>query len=186
MISDAAKNSFSEMLHKSIQDTLVKENSDTNWDIETVTAQQNPERKEFVIITISSLIFRVLIAIHFSRDQQTVELIASKMGLNDEELKTSDFYDYFGEFANLFCGSIKRDLSKCFPYLGMSTPDRLPKKSFPFIHDLENEGYQLKVRAQSESGVALSFSLSAYVFEELDFVVETEDEEEVFGELEFF
>jgi|GEM_PF-3142499 len=187
MIGEQAKNSFSEMLAKGVEITLPNEEGQF-WEVKPWESKETPGKGEFFIITISSLIFRVLITIHFEKNDKTNAFVAKKIGQPEDELEYAQFYDYLGEFANMFCGIIKRELTKCFPYLGMSTPDRLEESAFPYIHELKNGEYKLQLQAKdSATDMTFRFSLLACSFGDLDFTIEQEEEEEdIFGELELF
>ncbi|PCK01959.1 MAG: hypothetical protein COA42_22590 [Alteromonadaceae bacterium] len=128
---------------------------------------------EFTLITLASYKFRVLATIHFSNDSFTKYFTH---GVSDPEVTANQsycvpdaqFYDTLGEMANEITGKVKRELETVFPYLGMSTPNRLPHQGFEL---LMREEYQ----AESHTKVifndqcVLGLSLLFAQTEELDF-----------------
>lgn len=128
---------------------------------------------ELTLITLASYKFRVLATIHFSNDALTqcfTHGLADTMTAAGQDYRIPDaqFYDTIGEMANEISGSVKREFEAVFPYLGMSTPNRLPHQGFELM-------MQEKYQAQSHTQVifnercVLGLSLLFAQAEELDF-----------------
>jgi len=148
------------------------------------------EFKEFVLLTITSPLFRVLTVIHLNNDQATKSFVANKLSTAVDALTDDRFYDYISEVGNTLCGSIKRSLNVHIPSLGMSTPNRLVSGSMKYMFSQKPgfESYQhIEINGQT------LFECGVYVCNdvELDFdftttTSNTQVEEADCGELEFF
>lgn len=149
------------------------------------------EFKEFILLTISSPLFRVLTVIHLNNDDATKSYVARKLNTSAESLTDAQFYDYIAEVGNTLCGAIKRSLNSFIPSLGMSTPNRLEAGSMKYMLSQKPsfEGFKhIEINGQT------LFECGIYVCNdtELDFQItptttsSAEVEEADCGELEFF
>ncbi|KZY62936.1 hypothetical protein A3742_07485 [Oleiphilus sp. HI0071] len=149
------------------------------------------EFKEFVLLTISSPLFRVLTVIHLNNDDATKAFVANKLNTTADTLTDERFYDFVGEVGNTFCGAIKRSLNNFIPSLGMSTPNRLESGSMKYMLSQKPSFESFK---HIEINGQTLFECGIYVCNdtELDFDITstttstTEVEEADCGELEFF
>lgn len=148
------------------------------------------EFKEFVLLTITNPLFRILTVIHLNNDEATKAFVANKLNTGVEALTDERFYDYISEVGNTLCGSIKRSMNAHIASLGMSTPNRLVSGSMKYMLSQKPsfESYQhIEINGQT------LFECGVYVCNdvELDFDITTitstvEVEEADCGELEFF
>ena len=167
----------------------------SSTDTEIHTAEVNNsihgEFKEFVLLTISSPLFRILTVIHLNNDNVTKAFVANKLNTTVDGLTDERFYDYIGEVGNTFCGAIKRSLNNFIPSLGMSTPNRLESGSMKYMLSQKPSFESFK---HIEINGQTLFECGIYVCNdaELDFDItqtttsNTEVEEADCGELEFF
>ncbi|TNC82966.1 MAG: hypothetical protein C9356_00510 [Oleiphilus sp.] len=144
--------------------------------------------EEFFLLTVSSQLFRIFILLHVSRNQHAENFVAKALNIGTNAVTEENFYDYLGEVGNAFCGSIKRNLNKTVPHLGMSTPNRLDKDCLPYLSSFKIDD---EVHAIAEYQGQTLFHASAYLSadDELNYEVKSQaiDEAEPdSGELEFF
>ncbi len=141
------------------------------------------------MLTISSYEFRICILLHFTKDKLTMDYVANAIKMSPEKLEAARYYDYLGEIGNTFCGALKRELSKYFPHLGMSTPNKLVSASLKFMEDTGFD-YDMHVKASDNNGVSFFSSLYITANKEFDFRVENKKGEEAAdankGALELF
>ena len=156
-------------------------------DVKETDATINDDMQEAIILTLSGHLFRMFIAIIFNKSAGIDQLIQSALAKKTNELDNAAFYDYLNEVGNVLCGSIKRDIQKAIPSLGMSTPNLLNIESFKYMKDL---------KIDQQGGYALSkdqsplFYVNYYLGEygKIEFCqnINIEEEEVDSGELEFF
>jgi len=146
------------------------------------------DMQEAIILTLSGHLFRMFIAIVFNKNEQLNQLVKDALANNATELDNAAFYDYLNEVGNVLCGSLKRDIQKVIPSLGMSTPNLLNIESFKYMKDLkidEQGGYVLS--KDQTPLLYINYYLGGYGQIEFSQAVQLEEEEEVdSGELEFF
>ncbi|MET3213579.1 UNVERIFIED_ORG: hypothetical protein ABIC48_001322 [Burkholderia territorii] len=135
-----------------------------------------------VVLTISALYFRLLLALRFSDDDATRRHFAgAAAGANSQRPLT----DAFMEVANLCCGAINQALTAPFPDLGMSTPYLLSGASLDFMHALSPDyvaAYDLTLDGDVRVGATLCVCANAPV----DFHVPETAMMDTGGELELF
>ncbi|RDT00495.1 hypothetical protein DWU95_28745 [Burkholderia contaminans] len=140
------------------------------------------EPEHVVVLTISALHFRLLLALRFSDDDATRRHFAgATAGTNSQRPLT----DAFMEVANLCCGAINQALTASFPDLGMSTPYLLSGPSIDFMHALSPDyvaTYDLTLDDDVRVGATLCVCANAPV----DFHVPETAVMETGGELELF
>lgn len=149
------------------------------------------EFNEFVLLTISSPLFRVLTVIHLNNDEATKAYVANKLNTTADGLTDERFYDFIGELGNTFCGAMKRSLNNFIPSLGMSTPNRLESGSMKYMLSQKPSFESFK---HIEINGQTLFECGIYVCNdtELDFdftpftTTSIAEVEEDCGELEFF
>lgn len=133
---------------------------------------------QVVVLTISSMQFRLLLLLHFDDDEAT-----RRYYVGDAQRALTES---FMEFANLCCGAMNQQLVEHFPDLGMSTPYALSSDCLPYLRELKPDSvsnYALTI----DGGVRLGATLCICSQTPLDFVaanVETANESA--GELELF
>ena len=187
MISQRAKTGFESLLNRCLEDSLRTE-AHPNWKMAPVTEPNEIGMQRFIMLTVSSYDFRLMVLLHFSYDEASTQYVADSLKLGAAELPQTQYYDFLAEVGNNFCGSFKRELGQYFPYLGMSTPNQLGweslkhVKSWPIDHDIH-------IKAQTEEGTQFYGSLYVSSFGELDFdLIQQPKSDEVveMGALELF
>ncbi|MBR8306071.1 hypothetical protein KDX25_06565 [Burkholderia cenocepacia] len=135
-----------------------------------------------VVLTISALHFRLLLALRFSDDDATRRHFAgTTAGTNSQRPLT----DAFMEVANLCCGAINQALTAPFPDLGMSTPYLLSGASIDYMHALAPDyvaAYDVTLDGDVRVGATLCVCANAPV----DFHVPETAAVDTGGELELF
>jgi hypothetical protein len=184
MISERAKTSFNKLLSQAISEHLVAGPSDT-CEVQALTQLKRLEEREFVILTISSYLFRLMVLFHFTFDPKSREHFASLMNTAAKDMDRQAFNDAVAEFGNLACGALNRELGKYFPHVGMSTPNILERECLEHLSALDAtylKHFRILVNGTTEFHATLCVS----VFGDLDFLSETKTAEETTGELELF
>jgi hypothetical protein len=130
-----------------------------------------------LVLTISSLTFRLLFVLHYADDEATRACYLGADG--DQPLS-----DVLMELVNLCCGSMNQQLVAHFPDLGMSTPYALSSRCIAFIDELRPDQvwtYELRAGEAVRLGATLCVCANAAV----DFTA-GDMEEQGEGELELF
>lgn len=180
MISAHAKDSFERIFRKAAQARLPFDPDDS---CEIVSVAQADEGAALgghvVVLTISSIVFRVLLILHFDEDDST-----RRYYLRDEADERL-FQEAFLEICNLCCGAINQELLRYFPDLGMSTPYVLSARCLPHLRELKPallSSYSVTLGGTARLGATLCVCAYAPV----DFVADMSAVEETSGELELF
>jgi hypothetical protein len=130
-----------------------------------------------LVLTISSMTFRMLFVLHYADDAATRECY-----LDESSDRTLD--EMLMELVNLCCGSINQQLVAHFPDLGMSTPYALSSRCIDYLDELKPDHiwrYELRLGDVSRLDVTICVCAKTV----LDFAAgEAEVQEE--GELELF
>jgi hypothetical protein len=179
VISAHASDSFERIFRKAAQARLPMNPGDL-CEIAPITdasagATQNTQ---VVVLTISSIVFRLLLILHFDEDDST-----RRYYLKDADEKP--FQEAFLEICNLCCGAMNQTLLHYFPDLGMSTPYVLNAKCLPHLHELKPallSSYSVTLNG----GVQLAATVCVCADAPIDFVADTSAMEETSGELELF
>jgi hypothetical protein len=132
-----------------------------------------------VVLTISSIVFRLLLILHFDEDDTTRGYYLKDAA--DER----PFQEVFLEICNLCCGAMNQELLRYFPDLGMSTPYVLNARCLPHLHELKPallSSYSITL----DGSVRLAATVCVCAHAPLDFVADTSVVEETSGELELF
>jgi hypothetical protein len=135
---------------------------------------------ELIVLTISSISFRLLLVLHFDNDDatRTYYLGAGEATLEERLL----------EICNLCCGAMNHQLVEYFPDLGMSTPYVLSGHCVSYLGQLKPDfiaSYRVTVNGAVQLGATVCVCADA----PLDFVAtvaEVADVAESVGELELF
>jgi len=170
------------------EESLTTGSDPSRWSFKEKQKLNDLNESEFFVLTMSSQLFRVFILMHFTKSPQTEAFVADVLKINSSSVDDEKFYDYLGEVGNAFCGSVKRDVGKIVPSLGMSTPNRLNKDCLKYMEQLHSD---FEFHAVAEYDDAPLFHASIYLSadEELNFNVNTsqsDDDDIDSGELEFF
>lgn len=184
MISAEAKKGFDNLLKDSLSDSLQAENYGS-WTIHN-EKEENIKEKELYLLTVSSYHFRVFVILHFSKNTDTLRYVADALKTAPDKLADVKYYDYLGEIGNSFCGQFKRELGKIFPYLGMSTPNRMVGESLTHL-SLWNYEHQSHWRARFADKLVFYGSMYISSTEDIDFKYEANLADDVeTGALEMF
>ncbi|KVT06056.1 hypothetical protein WT97_11250 [Burkholderia sp. MSMB1459WGS] len=146
------------------------------------TSRSKSKAPEYVVVlTISALHFRLLLALRFSDDDATRRhFVGTAAGAGNARPLT----DAFMEAANLCCGAINQALTAPFPDLGMSTPYLLSGASIDYMHALSPDyvaAYDLTF-----DDVRVGATLCVCANAPVDFHVPEAATVETGGELELF
>jgi hypothetical protein len=186
MISHRAKTGFEKLFARSLDESLRTETCPV-WHIQPVSAKAI-DAKHFIMLTISSFDFRLIVLLHFSTDTSAFGYVADNIKVPAEELTYARYQDYLSETGNLLCGTIKRLLFQIYPHLGMSSPNHLILESLKYVDSIKID-HSIHLNAQSESGAGFYGSLYISAVGNLDFdpavIAETEENIEM-GALELF
>ncbi|WP_395062431.1 hypothetical protein [Paraburkholderia silvatlantica] len=142
-------------------------------------AGEAPQGEHLVVLTISSMQFRLLLLLHFEDDERT-----QRYYVGDASRALTEC---FMEFGNLCCGAMNQQLVEHFPDLGMSTPYALSSGCLPYLRELKPD-YVQSYALTIDHDVRLGATLCVCAQAPLDFVasaaaVEVHDSA---GELEMF
>jgi hypothetical protein len=181
VISAQAKQSFERILHKAAQTRLTAQPGDVcsiapraSHDACAAAAAAT----NVVILTISSITFRLLLILHVNEDAATVEYFTK----GDAE---RPFHEVFQEICNLCCGAINQELLNYFPDLGMSTPYMLSARCLPYLEGLRPELLATYAVTINDS-IELAATLCVCAHAPIDFAADVSVAEDTSGELELF
>lgn len=189
MVNEDFKREIQNSFISSFEEAVVPASDASQWTLKEKSANHAVDEAEFFVLTISSQLFRIFVLMHFTKSEKTEQYVSDLMKLGaNSALNDDTFYDCLGEIGNAFCGSMKRDISKIVPSLGMSTPNRLSRDCFKYMSALK---INFETHYVAEHNDQPLFYASAYLVadEKLDYTgkVRDDNEEELdSGELEFF
>ena len=187
MISERAKTGFKNLLSRCLEDSL-RSAAYPAWTIEPVTDENEIGKRQFIMLTVSSYDFRMMVLLHFARNASSLKYVEETLQLAPDALEQSRYEDYLSEVGNTFCGAYKRELGKSFPYLGMSTPNLLFPESLQYIKTWPVE-YETHLRVHDGGQAEFFGSLYIASTENLDFdpqELTSQVEEVETGALEMF
>lgn len=166
MISQRAKIGFDQLFPRCLQESL-RSDSHPTWSIQPVN-KEIIGAKRFIMITISSYDFRMIILLHYSSDTASIKHVSDSLHISPEALSTEQYQDYLAEVGNLLSGAIRRRLSHSFPHLGTSSPNHLMSESLQYIqsYPIDYVNHQL---AYTTDGTEFYSSLYVSSSSELDF-----------------
>ena len=186
-VNEEFKNEVKRTFKQSFEESLIPGTDASRWLFKDKSNLDDINEEEFYVLTMSSQLFRIFVLFHFTKKEETERLLADILKVNVSNLDDDKFYDYLGEVGNAFLGSIKRDIGKAVPSLGMSTPNRLNKDCLKYMKSL-NVNYESHSVAEYDDQALFYSSVYLVADEDLDIPVNrTLIEEEVdSGELEMF
>ncbi|WP_454874476.1 hypothetical protein [Paraburkholderia xenovorans] len=180
MISAHAKDSFDRIFRKAAQARLPLDAGDLCEIAPIADAGIGVSKDtQVVVLTISSIVFRLLLILHFDEDESTRAYYLKDAA--DER----PFQEVFLEICNLCCGAMNQELLRYFPDLGMSTPYVLNARCLPHLHELK-PGLLSSYSVTLNGTVRLAATVCVCADAPLDFVADTSALEETGGELELF
>jgi len=142
---------------------------------------------DVVLVTISSLTFRLIFGLHFQLDSNASSHCPLTKWSKIDSSEQEKIYDYLGEISNGCCGAIKRDISAMVPALGLSTPNILDSSCIAYLKDLQAQ-HEAKFAIEYEGQEFLAFTVHLCAPQNVT-IAYTENvkiEEEQSGTLEFF
>jgi len=179
MISSNAQAGIESILFKAARSRLPQQPDDTCEIVPLAHAHDSTRPDANVIIlTISSILFRLLLVFHFDDDTGTRDYFARQTG--DVSLQ-----DVLLEVCNLCCGAMNQDLLRYFQDLGMSTPYVLSARCLPYLEGLKPD-YLSSYAITINGSVRLAATVCVCAHAPIDFVADMTAVEETSGELELF
>ncbi|HKR45701.1 MAG TPA: hypothetical protein VJU59_39575 [Paraburkholderia sp.] len=177
MIGTHAKDSIERIFFAAARMRLVTD-AQHSCEIEP-RAGDAPQGEHLVVLTISSMQFRLLLLLHFEDDERT-----QRYYVGDASRALTEC---FMEFGNLCCGAMNQQLVEHFPDLGMSTPYALSSGCLPYLRELKPD-YVQSYALTIDHDVRLGATLCVCTQAPLDFVASTAAVEvhDSAGELELF
>ncbi|HVE11004.1 MAG TPA: hypothetical protein VNE00_27375 [Paraburkholderia sp.] len=180
MISSHAKQSFERIFEKAAR-TRLPIDSSHGCNIAPLREPMAGADTRAVVLTISSIAFRLLLILHVNEDTAAVEYFTSD---NPER----PFNEVFQEICNLCCGAINQELLNYFPDLGMSTPYTLSARCLPYLSGLKPElleSFAISIDAAAGC-IELAATLCVCAHAPVDFIADVSQAEDTSGELELF
>ena len=179
MITGNAKDSFERIFRKAAQARLPRDAGDTCEIVPLIEAGTGATKDtQVVVLTISSIVFRLLLILHFDENDST----------RNYYLKEGDelpFQEAFLEICNLCCGAMNQELLHYFPDLGMSTPYVLSARCLGHLAELK-PAFSSSYSITLNGSVQLAATVCVCAHAPIDFVADTSAVEETSGELELF
>ena len=167
MISERAKNGFKNLLSRCLEESL-RSSAYPAWTMEPLADAKEIGNRQFIMLTVSSYDFRMVVLLHFSRNEPSLKYVADTLQLAPGAMEQSRFDDYLSEVGNTFCGAYKRELGKFFPHLGMSTPNMLAAESLSYVKTWPVE-FETHLRAHDEDQAQFFGSLYIASTGDIDF-----------------
>jgi hypothetical protein len=179
MISQQSKQSIDYIFAKSARKSLILDPGDV-CDIEMLNENcgHNFLEKDFVVLTISSFLFRVLTIFHIGEDEATKDYFLKKS-------PNKSLTEVFSEVGNLCSGAMNHELLQHFPHLGMSTPYTLSSRCLAFLSEL-NPGHLSRHAITINGSARLQATVCMCGYAPIDFKVDTAATIDTSGELELF
>jgi hypothetical protein len=179
VISSHAKDSFERIFRKAAQSRLTLDSGDA-CDITPLGQGETGSRLagDVVVLTISSIVFRLILVIHFDEDASTRDYFA-------RNAPERPFQEVFLEICNLCCGAMNQELLQYFPDLGMSTPYVLHARCVSHLEALK-PGYLSSHAVTINGSVHLAATVCVCAYAPIDFIADVSTVEDTSGELEFF
>lgn len=184
MISDSARDGFNRLLSQSLKGSLAPSAEDS-FELTVLPDLGEVKESKFVILTISSYLFRLMVLIFFSPHETTKQHFANINNVSAAEMNDQAFFDAIAERGNICCGILNRELGHHFAHMGLSTPNILDKECSSKLNALGCSHIQ-HVRVDINSSVHFHASICVCEYADLDFVVDATEEEDSTGELEMF
>lgn len=179
MISERAMQGIDEILIRAVRSRLVLHPDDRcEFALTRLQDASGLSAQDFVVLTISSIGFRMLTMVHIDDNEQTRRYY----GRGSPELA---FMDIFFEVANLFCGAMNQELVSYFPDLGMSTPYYLDGRCASHVSGLK-PAYLASYAITINDDVRLTASVCVCAHLPLDFKLADNQPVQATGELELF
>ena len=177
MISSNAQDSFDRIFRKAARTRLALHAEDACH----IAAAEPGDAKggeQALILTISSMVFRLLLVLRFDDTESTRAYFKG-------EASGRSFEEACLEIGNLCCGAVNQELLQVFPDLGMSTPYAVSARCVPYLEVLK-PWYLAAYAVTINDAVRVAATVCVCAHAPLDFVADVSDEVETGGELELF
>jgi hypothetical protein len=179
MISEQAKRSIDAIFVKAATTRLLPRNGSNIEVVLNDSARRHDAlQPHALVLTISSMTFRMLFVLHFADDRATRDCYLDPNA-------DRDLTEVLMEQVNLCCGSVNQQLVAHYPDLGMSTPYALSSRCIDFLDELKPDhvwDYELRIGDAARFDVTLCVCAKA----EVDFSSDDAGEVQEEGELELF
>jgi hypothetical protein len=179
MITPQAQSSFERIFQKAARSRLPQPSDDhcaivplARGDISAKPAAN------VIVLTISSIEFRLLLIFHFEEDQCMRDYFV-------KDAEQGSLREALLETGNLCCGAMNQELLHYFPDLGMSTPYVLSARCLPHLEALRPDYLSSYAITLGES-IRLAATICVCANAPIDFVADISAVEESSGELELF
>lgn len=177
MIRSNAQDSFDRIFRKAARTRLARQAEDI-CHITAATEGDAIGGEQALILTISSIAFRLLLVLRFDESAATRAYFTGEgTGRSFEEARL--------EIGNLCCGALNQELLQVFPDLGMSTPYVVSARCLPYL-DVLKPAYTAAYAVTINDAVRVAATVCVCTHAPLDFVADVRDEVESSGELELF
>lgn len=183
MISEQASRTFERIFKKAVLSNVNSE--EDSCSINEVMDIADSAPAEFVVLTISSTVFRLLTIFHVDFEDAELNFFSKPTQFNDGVVEPSVRRDAFLEFCNICIGTMNREFQQYLPYSGMSTPYVLLQDCTSFIAAL-NPGLLKHYRLSINDSLVLYISLCVSEFGVIDFNDDQKSVEVDTGMLEMF
>jgi hypothetical protein len=180
MISSNAQASIESLFMKAARSRLLQATEDI-CDIASLAQDDksmNTHDDNVVILTISSIQFRLLLVFRFDENERTRNYFV-------KDAEDSSLRDALLETCNLCCGALNQELLRYFPDLGMSTPYVLSARCLSYLNELKPD-YLASYAIVINESVKLGATVCVCAHAPIDFIADVNRVEETSGELELF
>jgi len=186
LVNEEFKNEIKRTFKASYEEAVSASSDSADWYIKEISNLKDINESEFYVLTMSSQLFRIFILLHFSKRDSTEQYVCDVLKINPSNMDDDKFYDYLGEVGNSFLGSVKRDIGRIVPSLGMSTPNRLNKDCLKYMKSL-NTDFEAHAVAEYQDQPLFYASVYLVADDELNFQITRNHIDDVdSGELEMF
>jgi len=177
MISIQATDSMERIFRRAVQARLPL-SADDNCEVTRQESVLPHAGENVVMLTISSIMFRMIMVLHFDEDVNTRAYCVDLIG-------EGSLLDVLLEAWNLCCGAVNQELLEFFPDLGMSTPYVLGASCMHYLDELKPDylaSFAIEINGCARFAATLGVCAQATV----DFVANETAITETNGELELF
>lgn len=178
MISERARAGFDDLFVAALRSRLMRSTDDHAAIVPAAASSPAAAGATTVVLTISSIRFRLLFVLEVAEDAATRAYYAP----GDAE---RDFRAAFLEVSNLCCGVLSQGLQGHFPDLGMSTPYILGTACLAHLHSLA-PGHLARHAVTINGAVRIMATICICAHAQIDFAPGAATVDVCEGELELF
>jgi hypothetical protein len=180
MISSQAADSMERIFCRAVQARLPL-GTDDNCEVtreKSIRSVLPHTGENVVILTISSIMFRIIMVLHFEDD-------ASTRAYCNAQNAEGSLLDVLLEAWNLCCGAVNQEVLEFFPDLGMSTPYVLGASCVNYLDELKPD-YLASFAIEINGCARFTATLGVCAQGAIDFIASETAIAETNGELELF